>query len=86
MTDEIPLEQYRYLEWHANCFAGLVLVPAAELRQAFFDCVEQGQARGVDFDEPATGARELAEEHIGGIFEVSADVIHKRVEFDRLWH
>ena len=42
ITDEIPLDQYRYLESHANGFAGLVLVPAAELRVAFFDYVEKG--------------------------------------------
>ena len=28
ITDEIPLDQYRYLESQANGFAGLVLVPA----------------------------------------------------------
>ena len=57
MTNEIPLDQYRYLEWHANSFAGLILVPAAELRQAFFDYVEKGQAGGIDFDQPETGAQ-----------------------------
>ena len=86
MTDVIPLDQYRYLEWHANSFAGLILVPAAELRQAFFDDVEKGQANGIDFDEPGTGARELVEAHLANFFEVSAEVIHKRIEFDELWH
>lgn len=86
MTDVIPLEQYRYLEFHANAFAGLILVPAAELREAFFDCVEKAQEHGIDFDEPGTGAREAAEEHIAGIFEVSAEVIHKRIELDKLWN
>jgi hypothetical protein len=86
MTNVIPLEQYRYLESHANSFAGLVLAPAAELREAFFDYVEKGQAHEIDFDEPGTGARELVEEHLATIFEVSAEVIHKRIEFDTLWH
>lgn len=86
MTNVISVEQHRYLEWHANSFAGLVLVPATELRKAFFDCVEKGQAHEIDFDEPGTGARELAEGHLAGIFEVSAEVIHKRIEFDGLWH
>jgi Zn-dependent peptidase ImmA (M78 family) len=86
MAEVIPLDQYRYLEWHANSFAGLILVPAHELRQAFFDDVEKGQGNGVDFDEPATGARELVEAHLADIFEVSAEVIHKRIEFDKLWH
>jgi hypothetical protein len=86
MTNVIPLEQYRYLESHANSFAGLVLAPAAELREAFFDYVEKGQAQEIDFDEAGTGARELVENHIAGIFEVSSEVIHKRIEFDKLWH
>jgi hypothetical protein len=86
MTDEIPLEQYRYLEFHANAFAGLILVPAAELRAAFFDYVEKAQDHGIDFDESGTGAREAAEEHLAGIFDVSPEVIHKRIEFDKLWN
>lgn len=86
MTDTIPLEQYRYMEFHANSFAGLILVPAAELREKFFDFVERAQKNGIDFDEPGTGAREFVEEQIAGIFEVSAEVIHKRIEFDKLWH
>jgi hypothetical protein len=86
VTDVIPLDQYRYLEWHANSFAGLILVPAVELRQRFFDDVEKGQQDGIDFDELATGARELVEAHIADVFEVSAEVIHKRIEFDKLWH
>jgi hypothetical protein len=86
MTEAIPLDQYRYMEWHANSFAGLILVPAAELRVKFFDDVEKGQSSGIDFDEPATGARELVEDHLADLFEVSAEVVHKRIEFDQLWH
>ena len=86
MTDAIPLEQYRYMEFHANSFAGLILVPAAEIRTKFFDFVEPAQTGGIDFDEPGTGAREYVEEQIAEIFEVSAEVIHKRIEFDDLWH
>lgn len=86
MTDDISLEQYRYLEFHANSFAGLILAPAAELREVFFDYVEKAQSHGIDFDESGTGAREVVEEHVAGVFEVSAEVIHKRIEFDNLWH
>ena len=86
MTDTISEDQYGYLEWHANSFAGLILVPAAELREVFFGYVEKGQAHGIDFDEPGSGVRELAERHIANSFEVSVEVIHKRIEFDELWH
>lgn len=86
MADAIPLEEYRWLEWHANAFAGLILVPADQLRSVFFDYVEKAQHHGIDFDEPGTGVRELAEEHMAGDFEVSSQVIHKRIELDGLWH
>ena len=86
MTDTIPVDQYRYLEYHANCFAGLVLVPPDKLRETFFDYVEEAQEKGIDFDEPGTGAREVVEEQIAIDFEVSAEVIHKRIEADKLWH
>jgi Zn-dependent peptidase ImmA (M78 family) len=86
MTEVIPADQYGYLEYHANSFAGLVLVPKQELRDAFFDYVEKGQGVGVDFDELGNGAREAAEEHIAGIFDVSAEVVHRRIEYDKLWH
>jgi hypothetical protein len=86
ISDAIPEDQYGYLEFQANSFAGLVLAPAPELRNAFFDYVEPAQEGGVDFDEIGNGAREAAETHIARIFQVSATVIHRRIEYDGLWH
>ena len=86
MVGSIPEQQYSYLEFHANSFAGLALVPPAELREAFHDFLEEGQEHGIEFDEPDTGAREAAEAHIAKLFEVSSDVVHRRIEKDRLWH
>ena len=40
VADSIPDDQYGFLEYHANCFAGFVLVPRNELRAAFFTCIE----------------------------------------------
>jgi len=56
------------------------------LREAFFDFVEAGQRQGVDFDEAGTGAREVVEEHIAKRFQVSPEVVHRRIERDGLWH
>lgn len=86
ITNEIPEDQYSFLEFHAYSFAGLILVPSDKLREVFFDYIEKGQEHGIDFDKIGTGARETAEYHIAKIFEVSADVIHKRIEYDSLWH
>jgi hypothetical protein len=82
----IPEDQYRFLDFHANSFAGLVLVPSDKLRDAFFAFVEEGQKHDIDFDDEGTGAREAAEDHIAKLFEVSPDVIHRRIEYDALWH
>ena len=86
ITDIIPEDQYSFLEFHAYSFAGLILVPADILRKTFFDYVEKGQEHGIDFDESETGVRETAEDHLAKIFEVSSDVIHRRIEYDSLWH
>ena len=86
MTDTIPREQYQYLEYHAHWFAGLILVPATELRDKLYDYIEEAQKAGVDFDKPGTGAREVVEENLAGVFKVSVDVIHIRIEHDNLWH
>lgn len=86
MTDTIPPDQYQYLESHANKFAGLVLVPAAELRDKFFDYVEEARKQDIDFDEPGTCARDVVEHEIARDFEVSSQVVHIRVEMDELWH
>jgi len=86
ITSVIPEDQYSFLEFHAYSFAGLILVPSDKLREVFFDYVELAQEHSIDFDQPGTGAREAAEDHIAGIFEVSPDVIHRRIEYDTLWH
>lgn len=86
ISDVIPEDQYGYLEFHAYSFAGLILVPPAELRNALFDYIEPAQAAGVDFDDIGNGARDSAEFHVAGIFDVSPTVIHRRIEFDKLWH
>ncbi len=85
-TSVIPEDQYGYIEFHASSFAGLVLVPADKLREAFFNYVERGQEHGIDFDEAGTGARDAVEDHIAKRFEVSSDVVHRRIEYDALWH
>jgi Zn-dependent peptidase ImmA (M78 family) len=74
-----------WLEWQAYSFAGLVLVPreplAAELEEAVQVATEQG------FD--LRGNHEVAKDYVctwlGRRFEVSAQVIEKRLDRDALW-
>jgi len=86
IANEIPDDQYGYLEFQASSLAGLILVPRAELRSAFFDFVEPAQEQGVDFDDAGSGARDAVEGQIARLFEVSSAVVHRRVEYDKLWH
>jgi hypothetical protein len=86
MGNVIPEDQRRFLDFHANSFAGLTLVPPEQLRDALFHVVEEAQKHGIDFDEEGTGAREAVEDHIARRFEVSPDVVHRRIEYDSLWH
>jgi Zn-dependent peptidase ImmA (M78 family) len=81
----IPEREYGFIEFHANFFAGLVLVPPPELREWFSRCIELTRQHGLDIADEASGAKEIIESHIARHFEVSRDVIHRRIETDNLW-
>lgn len=78
----IPSKEYAWLEWHANCFAGHVLVPRAELVRELGVCIDLVKAEGMN---PADDAvRGYLEKILGDIFSVSSAVIHKRIENEGL--
>jgi len=85
MDDRIPDKEYGFLEWQANCFSGFVLVPPAQLEDAFSEAIEKAAKNGIDCDNLDDSARDIIEEHIARKFDVSAAVCHKRIEKDRLW-
>jgi len=70
----------------ANSFAGLVLVPAAELRREFAAAVKTARRAGL---RDATLWSEAGKEHVArwlaAKFEVSEQVIERRLEKDGLW-
>lgn len=76
-------KQYSYLEFHANTFAGLVLVPPEQLKASFADCVNKARAAQLDVTDDAT--RDHIEGYISRQFVVSKDVVHRRIEADHLW-
>jgi hypothetical protein len=39
----------------------------------------------IDFEDLDTGAKEIVENYVAREFEVSSDVIHRRIEKDDLW-
>ena len=86
VTDAIPEREYSFLEYHANTFAGLVLVPPNELIEMFRTCIEMAKSAQLDVADESTGVREYVEAHLGRKFEVSEDVIHRRIEKDGLWN
>jgi len=85
VAESISEREYSFVEFHANFFAGLVLVPPPELRDQFEQCIKLTKEHGLDASDEATGARDIIESHIARHFEVSRDVVHRRIEADALW-
>ena len=86
VQEAISEEDYAWFEFQANSFAGLVLVPPAELQQQFQRALKAARAAGLTdatlWSEAGQGylARWLATQ-----FEVSEQVIERRLEKDDLW-
>lgn len=71
------MAQYSFFEWHANCFAGLVLVPENELRREYDRTCSTLAAYGLDPNSEACRSR-LADE-LASFFEVPSMVVEKRL-------
>lgn len=86
VQDSISEDDYAWFEFQANSFAGLVLVPTAELADQFRRAVRAAQEAGLSEETLGSDAgkshlaRWLADQ-----FEVSDLVIEKRMEKDGLW-
>ncbi|MDZ7618673.1 MAG: ImmA/IrrE family metallo-endopeptidase, partial [Patescibacteria group bacterium] len=84
VSQSIPEKEYSYIEFHANTFAGLVLVPSPDLVISFKGCIAMAEKNGLDISDDATGALDLVEDYIGREFQVSAAVVHRRLEAEGL--
>ena len=86
LQDSISEENYTWFEFQANSFAGLVLVPGEELRKQFEAATRAARQAGLS---EATLSSEAGKSHIArwlaSQFEVSEQVIEKRMEKDGLW-
>lgn len=78
-------KDYRWFEFQANSFAGLVLVPSLELREVFTEFSEKALSRGVTLsalvDHPY---RQRLIKSVAERFQVSEPVASRRLEKDGL--
>lgn len=82
---QFPVHEYGLLEWQANQFAGLILVPPDELRDEVEKqkCSLNAAGHSVnDFDSETLAASMAVP--IGKVFEVSTEVAHRRITADSL--
>jgi len=79
----IGTEEYRWLEWQANAFAGLVLVPEPALKDEFSRAVKLAHDAGLTRKQiESFPARQRIAQVIAGMFAVSEQVAAIRLEKD----
>jgi Zn-dependent peptidase ImmA (M78 family) len=80
---QIGAEEYRWLEWQANTFAGLVLVPTPALEQEFLQAVNRAFKAGLSRKQiESFPTRQRIAQVIAGRFAVSEQVATIRLEKD----
>jgi hypothetical protein len=80
----IPEQEYGWIENQAYNLAGLILVPSVPLQAMFEDSRAAAKAAGVDLNAVSEHALRFVTSNIAGHFEVSPDVIKKRLKLDNL--
>jgi hypothetical protein len=82
---EMPEKEYGLLEFHANEFAGRLLVPFENLKTQFTSVLDELESTGFK-------RQQLSDEHISYLcvplakhFAVSQEVIERRLIKERLW-
>ncbi len=86
VQDSISEEHYAWFEYQAHALAGLILVPEDELRKEFMTAVKGARKAGVSAEtiDSEIGRAYLAEA-LAGRFDVSTQVIERRMEKDGFW-
>ena len=82
---EIPERDYGWLEWQAYAFAGLVLVPSQVLADRFAAAKDQAASVFEDIGSLSDHARRMIAGWLARQFEVSTEVVERRLEKDGLW-
>ena len=82
----IPDEQYSWLESHAYEFAGRLLVPPDALKTSLGEAMQMAEKAGFkDWKVDADMALDFLGTYISKTFNVSAEVISKRLRIEKLW-
>ena len=77
---EIPEREYGFMEWHANAFAGLVLVPDSLLRERIANCEEIIDRHYSDARSQPEAFQEFLAECLAKEFRVSPEVSSRRLK------
>lgn len=86
VQNAITEDAYAWFEFQANSFAGLVLVPGKELRDHFRTGIIAARKAGMpDSTIWSDAGKAYLVEWLGRRFDVSKDVIEKRLDKDDLW-
>jgi Zn-dependent peptidase ImmA (M78 family) len=80
-----PEKEYGWLEWQANTFAGLVLVPNHALRASFKKTVSKVEEAGLSLASMSEVARDMIIAYIAREFQVSSAVIKRRLDAEKPW-
>jgi len=82
--NSIPDEEHSWLEYQGYAFAGLVLVPRDLLETEAQKCVERIKQEGIRLKENWDFAWDRIAAFLAKQFEVSSEVIHRRLEKDKI--
>ena len=82
IVSAIPEREYGYLEYQANSFAGLVLVPQTDLAEKYRDVCSLIESHGISMQNDSEVAQNFIAEHLAEYFVVSPAVIHRRLQYD----
>lgn len=74
-----------WLEWQAPSFAGLILVPGEPLSEQLQKGLQWAAEQGFSVEEAPELAKGYISSWLGKFFEVSSQVIEKRLDKDGLW-
>lgn len=83
--EAISDEDHGWLEFQANAFAGLVLVPPEHLAKQFDHAVKEAARSNVSLADASEAGREIVARSLARPFEVSPEVMERRIEKDGVW-
>ena len=83
-TNQIGAEEYRWAEWQAYRFAGLVLVPVETLHNRFSDAIRKARNAGFRVEDHFEEFVEFISRPLSREFDVSTEVIEKQIKLEKL--